>query len=95
MQSEHPNMAEGLRILARSPDVPSNGLGLRSGLPPETKNALRRALVEMQNDPNGRKVLDRFGALRFEVTTTDDYAPVFQFATQAGIDLATYQYLNE
>ena len=95
MQSDHPNMAEDLRILARSPDVPSNGLGLRNGLPPGTKKALKRALVEMQNDPKGREVLDRFGALRFEETTTDDYAPVFQFAAQAGIDLATYQYLNE
>ena len=49
----------------------------------------------MQGDPKGKTVLEQFGALRFKETTTDDYAPVFQFAAQAGIDLATYQYLND
>jgi phosphonate transport system substrate-binding protein len=90
-----PRVDDELVILANSPTVPSNGLGLRSDLDPDTKTALRDAFLGMDADSAGRNALGEFGAIRFIRTTTEDYAPVFEVARRAGIDLKTYQYLNE
>jgi phosphonate transport system substrate-binding protein len=84
-----------LLILARSPDVPENGLAVRKNLDPALRNKLREALLNMDNDIDGVNALIKLGAKRFIETTDSDYASVYRYAERIGLDLATYQYQNE
>jgi len=84
-----------LLIVAESPSVPSNGLCVRKDLEPDLKEAFRRALLELERDPEGARVLAQIGALRFIETTAADYQPVLDLARKAGIDLKKYDYRNQ
>lgn len=88
------NIKNELLILASSPVVPSNGLGLRRDLDPAVKNKLQDALLNMDKNPEGREALELYGATRFIATSKDDYAPVFNLAEKAGIDMKKYRYIN-
>jgi phosphonate transport system substrate-binding protein len=90
-----PRVEKELVILAQSPKVPSNGLGMRKDLDPALRKALQDVLLGMAENEEGRKVLAKFGATRFIHTSKEDYDPVFNIAKMAGIELAEYQYLNE
>lgn len=92
---EDSSVKEDLVVLAKSSEVPSNGLGLRKDIAPEIKQQIKRALLEMYRDPEGRAILKKFGAIKFIETTEGDYAPVFELAKKAGIDLKGYQYTND
>lgn len=84
-----------LLILAESPHVPSNGLGVRRDLSPSIKKQLKETLLSMDTDPQGKEILKKFEAIRFILTTREDYDPVFDIAKKAGIDLKTYEYTNK
>lgn len=84
-----------LAILARSPEVPENGLAVRGDIEDSVKKALRDALVGMDGNPAGRQVLEAFGARRFVATSDRDYQPVLDYARAVGIDLKRYDYRNE
>ena len=84
-----------LMILKRSPDVPENGLAVKRNLDAAIKNKLKKTLLGMHLDTEGKKILQRFGARKFIETTTDDYINVFDYARKAGLDLTTYDYLNK
>jgi len=86
---------EQLKILATSPEVPANALAVRKDLDESLKRKLKNALLQMDQDAEGQKVLHDFGARRFLATTENDYAPVFDYANKIGFDLATYDYINE
>ena len=92
---EESGVKEDLVVLAKSPEVPSNGLGLRKNIAPEIKQQIKGALLEMDRDPEGKKVLRKFGAIKFIETTESDYTPVFDLAEKAGIDLRRYTYTND
>jgi ABC-type phosphate/phosphonate transport system substrate-binding protein len=49
----------------------------------------------MHEDSAGNAVLKAFGARRFIETTEKDYQPVYRYAQEIELDLATYDYLNE
>jgi len=84
-----------LVLLARSPDVPENGLALRKNFDGAIKNELKKALLSMDKDPEGLDVLKKFGARKFIETTNNDYASVFKYVKQIGLNLSTYNYRNE
>ncbi|MBU4261390.1 MAG: phosphate/phosphite/phosphonate ABC transporter substrate-binding protein [Proteobacteria bacterium] len=86
---------EQLQILATSPVVPANALAVRKDLGESLKLKLKNALLQMDQDVEGRQVLHEFGARRFIPTTDNDYAPVFDYAYKIGLDLTTYDYNNE
>lgn len=88
-------IAQELRMLERSPDVPENALAFRKGLDPKIVNGIRTALLNMHQDVEGAELLKAFGAKRFIATTDDDYRPVYLYAREAGINLSTYDYLND
>ena len=90
-----PRVQKELQILAESPTVPSNGLGMRKGLDPAVLEKLREALIGMDSSPSGQRALEEFGAVRFISTTREDYLPVVDLARRAGIDLKQYDYVNE
>ncbi len=87
-------IARDLVILARSPDVPENGLALRADIGEPVRKALKDALTGMQRDPAGRKVLEKFGARRFIETAEEDYRPVLDYAGRIHLDLSRYDYDN-
>ncbi len=84
-----------LIILEKSPDVPENGLAVRKELDDPIKKKLKDTLLSMHNDPHGRSILKNFGAGRFIETTDKDYDPVYKYAKDIGLNLATYDYANE
>jgi ABC-type phosphate/phosphonate transport system substrate-binding protein len=56
--------------------------------------AVKAALLELHEAPDGATVLERFGAQRFIETSAADYRPVAEMAQRAGIDLRSYEYVN-
>ena len=84
-----------LVLLARSPDVPENGLAVRKNFDGALKNELKKALLSMDKDPEGIDVLKMFGARKFIETTNDDYTSVYKYVKQIGLNLVTYNYRNE
>lgn len=90
-----PRLDSELIILAESPHVPSNGLCVRKDLPEALKNKLKSVLLGLHTDPDGKVVLQQFGAIKFIETTARDYHPVFDMAKKCGIDVTTYDYRNK
>ncbi len=84
-----------LLVLDQSPDVPENGLAVRKDLDSSLKQKLKEVLINMQNDADGKEVLNKFGAQRFIETTDKDYGPVLTYARELGLDLAVYNYMNK
>ena len=87
-------VAQNLEILATSPHVPANGLAVRHDLPDEIKEALQSILLELHQNAAGQAILEGLGMERFIETTAGDYQPVFEYAASIGLDLGTYDYLN-
>ncbi|TAN41874.1 MAG: phosphate/phosphite/phosphonate ABC transporter substrate-binding protein [Nitrospirae bacterium] len=92
---KNPAVQKELKILVSSPHVPSNGLAVRKNLDAATKKKLRDALINMANDAEGVEALKKFEALKFIPTSNEDYKAVFDIANKAGIDIATYKYVNK
>lgn len=95
MRKHDPRVDSEMIILAESPNVPSNGLCVRRGLPEMLKNKLKRVLLDLHTDPGGKLVLKQFGARKFIETTARDYQPVFDMAKEAKIDISRYNYRNK
>ena len=83
-----------LHVLATSLQVPANALAVRRGLSNSFKIKLRNILLQMDQDEQGRRILDEFGARKFVTTTPKDYDPVFTYADDILLDLSKYDYKN-
>jgi phosphonate transport system substrate-binding protein len=90
-----PRVDKELVILAESAKVPSNGLCVRKGLDKNLQEKLKVALLNIDKDPDGKVVLQKFGGIKFIETTVADYEPVFDIARKAGINIKEYVYTNE
>ena len=75
--------------------MPENALALRKDIDASVRNRLKESLLTMHLDPDGKKVLERFGALKFIETTNEDYDVVLKYAEDIHLDLATYEYMND
>jgi phosphonate transport system substrate-binding protein len=95
LANEDPRVKEDLEIIATSPELPSNGFAIRSDIATDIKIKLKKVLLEMNSDPEGKEVLEKFGAIKFIETTEEDYSPVFELAGKAGIDVRNYNYKNK
>ena len=84
-----------LVMLEKSPDVPENALAVRKDLDTAVKRALLDALLTMYSDREGQTILLNFGAKKFILTADKDYWPVYQYARETNLDLATYDYMNQ
>lgn len=81
-EAEH---GQGLiRRLAISNPVPNNALVVRSDMDDQLVQALRKALVTMHTDDDGRVALAKFGATRFESCSIDQYAAFFHMTEALG-----------
>jgi ABC-type phosphate/phosphonate transport system substrate-binding protein len=52
-------------------------------------------MLEMDKDSEGRNILERFGAVSFIETEKSDYAPVFEIASRAGVNIKSYKNITE
>lgn len=95
LMNEDDRIKKELLVLEKSPEVPENGLAVRKDLDDTIKKKLRDALLEMHENPEGLSVLKNFGARKFIETTDRDYEPVVKYARESGLNLATYDYMNE
>lgn len=91
---EDNRISRELEILTTSPHVPANALALRHDLANELKQAFKKALLDMHRQDEGRKILDDMHMEKFIATTVEDYRPVIDYAENIGLDLKTYNYLN-
>jgi phosphonate transport system substrate-binding protein len=88
-------IGDQLVILKKSSEVPENAFSLRKDIDATLRNRLLAALLNMSEDPDGKKALRAFGALGFVRTMDQDYSPVLVLARQARLNLATFDYANE
>jgi phosphonate transport system substrate-binding protein len=84
-----------LVIIERSPDVPENGLAVRKDLEDSLKKELKETLLTLHEDPEGMAILKEFGVRCFIETNNNDYRSVYRYAQEIGLNLATYDYMNE
>ncbi len=94
MSEKDDRIAKELVALERSPDVPENGLALKNDVGDPLRERVRTALLTMHDDPEGKKILERFGARRFIPTTDRDYDPVYRYARDIQLGLTKYDYGN-
>ena len=94
LAGEDPRILKELVVLDRSPDVPENAFALRKDIDVSVRNLLKESLLAMHLDPDGKQVLERFGAQKFIETTNKDYAAVLKYAEDLHLDLSTYEYMN-
>ena len=73
-----------LRILARSPAVPNNTLVVRADVPDDFGQRIAEALLEMDQDPQGREALAEIGAARFVPATTEEFGPIYDMVEEIG-----------
>ena len=95
LSRENPRIEEELRILATSPEVPSNGLFLSAEVDPSIREKISETLLNLKDDPAASQVLESLRAEGFVPTDTESYRPVFELSEEAGIDLVSYTYRNE
>ncbi len=95
LTEEYPDFKDQMLVLAESPEVPSNGLGVRKDLNPAIKLRIKTLLLSLHKSPEGRKVLKDFGAIKFIETSDEDYKVLYNMVRQLGIDLHTYSYKNK
>lgn len=83
-----------LEILMISPHVPANGLAVRHDLDNDLKQGLKRQLLAFHRSTEGQAILAELMIEKFIVTTVADYQPVLDYAAGIGLNLQTYNYLN-
>jgi phosphonate transport system substrate-binding protein len=95
LAKDDPRISKELLVLVKSPEVPENALAVRRDLDETLKQGIKVALLTMDEEANGQTVLKTFGAQRFVETTDKDYSPVIEYAREIGLNLSTYDYLND
>ncbi len=83
-----------IAILDESPNpaVPENTLAVRKDLDSDVKAKIKKALLSMDKDAEGKKVLEKFGASRFIDTKDGDYKSLYDIVKYLNIDLNKYSY---
>jgi len=90
-----PRVMKELVVLERSPDVPENALALRSDIGVPVRDRLKDELLKMNQDPDGKKVLEQFGAQRFIETRNEEYDVIVKYVGDLHLNLSTYDYKND
>jgi phosphonate transport system substrate-binding protein len=92
---EDPRIGKELVVLRRSPEVPENALALRKDIDPVLRSRLKETFLNMRLDPEGKKVLEHFGAQRFIETRNEEYDVIVKYARDIHLNLSTYDYKND
>jgi len=92
MARENPDVLNTLVVVNESPSVPDNTFAVDNSLDPTIKSALEKALIDMDKDDEGMKILKNFGAVKFIDTKTEDFKNLFLMVKEASFDMKTYPY---
>jgi phosphonate transport system substrate-binding protein len=95
MAEKDERIKKELQIIERSPEMPENALAFKRALDDSIKKKIKDALLDMHNSPEGTAALKKFGAVKFIETSENDYAPVYGYIDQIGLDLVSFDYANE
>lgn len=85
-------LKEEIKIISRSPELPDNTLYLRKGLPIQIKLRIQQFLLDMDKDPEGRKILEHYGSSRFIDARSSDFDPVRKMARETDINIKNFKY---
>lgn len=85
-------LKEEIRILAKSPELPDNTLYIRKALPIQLKLKIQQTLLDMDKDPEGRKILEHYGSSRFIEAKSSDFDIVRKMARDLGINIKNFKY---
>jgi phosphonate transport system substrate-binding protein len=77
LSRKNPRIGSELMVIAESIEFPSDGLWLSMHVERDIRVKFEKALLNMDKDVEGKKVLRKFKAKRFVETTIDDYNGVF------------------
>lgn len=89
--AKDPTINKELKIIAKSEEFPETTLCLRKDIPSTTKNKITDILLNMNNEPEGKEILKKFGILKFIRADAKDFTPVFNLANRAGVNIKGYR----
>lgn len=92
LSANDPLIKEEIFIIVKSAPLPDMTLCLRKDIAPEIRDKIKDVLLNMHEDPKGREVLKKLGAIRFISSETADFKPVMNLIKKAGINLKDYKY---
>lgn len=75
--------------------LPDNTLAVSKSFDPAKRDLLQKTLLTMHNEPEGKKTLQRFGAIKFIRTADADFKPLYDMVRHLKIDLKKYSYTKE
>jgi phosphonate transport system substrate-binding protein len=83
-----PDVKTRLRIVAKTADIPNDGVAVRKDLPPAIRQRLRDGLLRVSGGPDGKQLFkDTIGTDGVVATTDAAYDPVRKAAKVLGLDL--------
>lgn len=88
LNSIQPDAEQQIRIVEQSEDIPNDGVAFRKGLPNDTVQKIRQALLKISSTEEGQKLFEEAIGTRGVAETTDAaYDPVRKAASVLNIDL--------
>jgi phosphonate transport system substrate-binding protein len=75
-QSIDPIYSKETKVIHQSPEYPFTPFVVRKSLDPGIKAKVRQILIEMHQDPRGKKILDEMFIQRFVILEDKDYDPI-------------------
>jgi len=79
LSSERPELKAELVPIWITEALPNNGLVVRSDVPEELVNQVSNLIFKLDEDKEGRKILQAMELSRFEAATNNTYQPVVEF----------------
>lgn len=79
LSGERAELAAALEVLAETPSLVNNGLVARDDVPQALVEAVKRVLLDLPADEEGRAILRRLELSRFEAADDSTYVPVRAF----------------
>lgn len=77
--SEHPDLASQLAVQWETESLPNNGWVVRRDIPPPMADQFAQLLFGLQNNAQGRAMLERLPISNFEPASDETYRPVREF----------------
>jgi phosphonate transport system substrate-binding protein len=94
LAKENPRIKRELLIIAESSEVTSIGLSLNNNIDSTIREQLLQALLSMDKDPEGKKVLIELGHKGYIENTRNDNRGLLNIIDNVGIKIRSYDYYN-
>jgi len=93
LKSKDPRVEQELTILVESRELPTNILFLNKNIAPEITAKIKKGLIEMDKSSHGKKVLEKFGTLRFlPQESHTPYANAYKIIEETGVNICEGNY---